>query len=87
MDRTWQSSFAGAGVGFLVGVVLVQMMARSYPDNDTTAVTLFVGVFLAGAGAVAGAVTGGAADLLEFLKRRDEAERDAPETGESESRP
>jgi hypothetical protein len=45
-----------------------------------------VGVFLAGAGAVAGALTGGAADLLEFLRRRDEAARDAQAQPESESR-
>jgi hypothetical protein len=86
MVRTWLYPVAGAGVGFLVGLLLVQMMAGGQPASDTVAVTLFVGVFLAGAGAVAGALTGGAADLLEFLRRRDEAARDAPEHSEPESR-
>lgn len=85
MERTWLSSFAGAGVGFLVGAVLVQLMARGYPDRDTTGMTLIVGVFLAGAGAVAGALVGGVADLQEFLKRRDEAARGAQAQDESES--
>jgi hypothetical protein len=45
-----------------------------------------VGVFLAGAGAVAGAVTGGVADLLAYFRRRDEAARNAQKRCESQSR-
>jgi len=38
---------------------------------------LFVGCFLAGAGAIAGAIIGGVADLQEFFKRKDQAPREA----------
>jgi hypothetical protein len=73
MVRTWLNSLAGGAVGFLVGAIIVSMMSRGHPDSDTTAITLFVGVFLAGAGAVAGAIIGGAADLLEHFKKREQA--------------
>jgi len=88
MVRTWLYSFAGAGVGFLVGfvlVLLVRMTAGAQPPSDMAAVTLFLGGFLAGAGAVAGALIGGVADLLAYFRRRDEAVRDAQAQCESES--
>src|SRR5262245_24161672 len=86
MVRTWIYPFAGAGAGFLTGLVLVRIMAGGQPPSDTVAVSLFVGVFLAGAGAVAGALAGGAADLLEFLKGKDESARNAKSQSDSESR-
>ena len=49
-------------------------------------VALFIGGLLAGAGAVAGALIGGVADLMQFFRRRDEAGKDAPAQDESESR-
>jgi hypothetical protein len=63
MGRTWLYSFAGAGIGFLVGFVIVQLMAGASSPSETTAITLFVGTFLAGTGAIAGAITGGVAEL------------------------
>jgi uncharacterized membrane-anchored protein YhcB (DUF1043 family) len=85
MVRTWLYSFAGAGVGFFVGFVLVRMMSGAQPASDTGFIILFMGGFLAGAGAVAGAIIGGVADLLEFFKRREQARREAQVPRESES--
>ena len=85
MVRTWLYSFAGAGVGFFVGFVLVWMMSGGRPASDKAAITLFMGGLLAGAGAVAGALIGGVAALLAFFRRRDEAARDAQGQRESES--
>ena len=83
MGRTLFSSFAGAGIGFLVAFVIASMTgALSTPDGG--AGILFVGTFLGGIGAIAGAIIGGVADLLEFFKRREEA-RQAQEQGKSES--
>jgi hypothetical protein len=82
MGRTWLYSFAGAGIGFLVAVVIVQMMVGPSPPSETTAITLFVGIFLAGTGAIAGAITGGVA---EFVKRMDQArETQGPRASEPE---
>ena len=36
---------------------------------------MFVGSFLAGTGAIAGAIIGGVADLLEFFRKKDQASR------------
>jgi len=72
MYRAWIYSFAGAGFGFLIGVVIVLIMTATQP-GDKTPVFLVVGVFLFGAGAVAGAIIGGVADLVEFFKRREQA--------------
>lgn len=71
MGHTWVYSLAGAGVGFLVGFAGVWMMALATRPGDAFAVALFVGVFLAGSGAIAGAIIGGVADLLKFFKRRE----------------
>jgi hypothetical protein len=49
------------------------MMFGSQPARDTGAVILFVGTFLAGTGAIAGAVIGGVADLRAFFTRKDQA--------------
>ena len=78
MGRTLVSSLAGAGVGFLVGIAGVYMVSGSQPARDTGAVILFVGAFLAGAGAIAGAIIGGVADLREFFTRKGEATKEAP---------
>jgi hypothetical protein len=69
MGRTLLYPFAGAVIGFLFGSVLVQMMAGAASPSETTAITLFVGTFLAGTGAIAGAILGG----VDFLKRREQA--------------
>jgi hypothetical protein len=80
MGRTLLYPFAGAGIGFLVAFVIVRIMAGASPPSDTTAITLFVGTFLAGTGAIAGAIIGG----VESFKRRQQA-REEQVQRESES--
>jgi hypothetical protein len=77
MGRTLLCSLAGAGAGFLVGFAVVNMAAGARPASDTGPAALFVGVFLAGFGAIAGAIIGGVADLREYFKRKDQAPREA----------
>ena len=77
MGRTLLCSFAGAGVGFLVGYAGVSVTAGPQPTSDTGPMILFVGSFLAGTGAIAGAVIGGVAELREFFTRKNEAPREA----------
>ena len=77
MGRTLLCSLAGAGVGFLVGFAAVHIAVGAEPARDTGAITLFVGVFLAGTGAIAGAIIGGVADLQEFFRRKDQAPGEA----------
>jgi hypothetical protein len=72
MVRTLIGSVAGAGTGCFVAVVAVQIAAGGQPGSDAGPVTLFVGVFLAGAGAIAGAIIGGVADLVAFFKRKNQ---------------
>jgi hypothetical protein len=73
MVRTVIGSVVGAGVGFVMGLAgmsaIVGVMEGG--DRDARAVCVFVGVFLAGAGAIAGAVIGGVADLLGYWRRKD----------------
>jgi hypothetical protein len=73
MSRTLLCSLAGAGVGFLLGAVGVAIASDGQAGRDTAAITLFVGSFLAGMGAIAGAVIGGVADLREFFTKKDQA--------------
>jgi hypothetical protein len=60
---------AGAALGFLTALILVTVMVGGASPGETAAITLFVGAFLAGCGAIAGAILGG----LASLKRRQEA--------------
>lgn len=86
MGRTLRCSLAGAGVGFLVGFGAVcMMMPAAQPASDTGSVLLFVGSFLAGTGAIAGAVIGGVADLQEFVMTKDQTPRGAQDRDKSES--
>jgi hypothetical protein len=77
MGRTLLCSLAGAGAGFLVGFAAVQIAAGAQPKGDTGPISLFVGIFLAGSGAIAGAIIGGVGDLREFFRRKDQAPREA----------
>ncbi len=77
MGRALVCSLAGAGIGFLAGFAGVSIMAGAQPASDSVVVSFFVGVFLAGAGAIAGAVIGGVADLREFFTRKRQASREA----------
>lgn len=73
MGRASLCSLAGAGAGFLVGFAAVSLAAGPQPPSDTGAILLFVGSFLAGTGAIAGAILGAVADLRESLSSRDRA--------------
>jgi hypothetical protein len=76
MVRTLLCSLAGAGAGFLVGFAAVSMTLGAQSSRDIVAVMLFVSIFLAGTGAIAGAIIGGVADLREFFTRKDQAPRE-----------
>lgn len=71
MVRTLAGSLVGAGAGFLAGFLgmtaVLSMMEEG--GKDTLAVSIFVGVFLTGAGAIAGAVIGAVADLLAYYRK------------------
>jgi hypothetical protein len=84
MGRTFLCSLAGVGAGFLVGLAVIHMAAGAQPASDTGPAALFVGVFLAGCGAIAGAIIGGVADLREFLKWKDQTPREAQDRDNSE---
>jgi hypothetical protein len=73
MGFTWLYSLAGAVIGFLAGSILVQMMVGVSPPSDTSAITLFVGTFLAGTGAIAGAIIGAAVESSKRTERAGEA--------------
>jgi len=65
MTRLLVYPFAGAACGLLAAVMIVPVFSGNAPD--TAGVTLFVGTFLAGSGAIAGAILGG----VDMLMRRE----------------
>jgi formate hydrogenlyase subunit 3/multisubunit Na+/H+ antiporter MnhD subunit len=69
MGRAGLCSFAGAGIGFLAGFAIVWMTLGGQPASDLTAISMFVGCFLAGCGAISGAIIGRA----EFRANRQPA--------------
>jgi hypothetical protein len=77
MGRTLLCSLAGAGAGFLVGFVVIPVAAGAQPGSDTGPVVMCLAIFLAGTGAIAGAIIGGVAELREFSKRKDQPPREA----------
>jgi hypothetical protein len=76
-------SLAGAAAGFFAGFVVV--MAGANSGSDTGAIILFLGSLLAGPGAIAGAIVGGAADWWGFPSRDERSPRQARGRDESES--
>ena len=84
MGRTLLCSLAGAGAGFLVGFAGVWMASGGRPASDTGFIIMCMGSFLAGTGAIAGAIIGGVADLREFFRRKDQAPREAQDRAKSE---
>jgi hypothetical protein len=82
MGRTMLGSLTGAVVGFLAGYAGVCITAGGQPASDTGAIILFVGSFLAGTGAIAGAIIGGVADLRELSRNSDRAPREAQDRDE-----
>lgn len=87
MARTALYSFAGAGVGFLLAFVAVAAMTGREPAHDTAGISLVLGSVVAGLGAVAGALIGGTADLLDYFRKRDDAARGAPAQHDPDSTP
>jgi hypothetical protein len=85
MGRTLLCSLGGAGAGLPVGLAVVRMAAGAQPASDTAPVIIFVGIFLAGTGAIAGAIIGDVADLLAFFRRKDQARREAQDRDKSGS--
>jgi hypothetical protein len=72
MSRSFVGSLTGAGIGLLLGFVGVGVASGGESARDTGAIVLFVGSFLAGAGAIAGAVIGGVSDVRKLLHKQDE---------------
>jgi hypothetical protein len=68
MGRALVYCFAGAGIGFLAGFVIVGLISGPHPPSDAGVIGMFVGTFLAGTGAIAGAILGAVA---EFIKRNE----------------
>jgi hypothetical protein len=85
MGRTLLCSLGGTVAGFLVGFAAVHIAAGEQPHSDAGPMAFFVGIFLAGSGAIAGAIIGGVADLREFFARKEQASREARDRRESES--
>jgi hypothetical protein len=82
MGRTLRCSLAGAATGLLAGCVVVFIIGRGQPASDTVPIALFVGVFLAGPGAIAGAIIGGVAELRELSKVKAQTPREAQDRDE-----
>lgn len=73
MRRAMLGALTGAGVGFFAGFVIVQIflhIVERETTPDSTGMVLILGVFLAGAGAIAGAIVGGVTDLKEFFQKK-----------------
>jgi hypothetical protein len=85
MGRTLFCSLVGAGVGFLVGYAIVRVTSGAQPASDATAIVIILGSFLAGTGAIAGAIIGGVADLREFFGKKGQAPREAQDRDSSEA--
>lgn len=77
MSRSFIGSLAGAGVGFLVACVGIAILSGGESSRDTGGIILLLGSFLAAAGAIAGAVIGGVADLREYFTKKDQAKDQA----------
>lgn len=80
MRHTWLFPLAGASLGYLGAMVIVPLMLGTQPASDRNAITLFVGTFLAGTGAIAGALSGGAAE--SFKNRQRASDANAPRESE-----
>jgi hypothetical protein len=59
-------------------------LATAPEARDVTAISFLVGVFLAGTGAIAGAIIGGVADLREFFRKKDQNPREAQDRDKPE---
>ena len=73
MSWAFVGSLAGAVVGFLTGCVCAAIASGGEVMRDTIPFTLLFACFLAGPGAIAGAVIGGVSDLREFCAKKDRA--------------
>jgi hypothetical protein len=75
MFRMLLCSLAGAGAGFLVCAVALCILTSGQPTAGDIGIMVVLGLFIAGMGAIAGAIVGGTADLREYFKRRDRESR------------
>lgn len=75
MGRTLLCSLGGALSGFILTAVVISITAgaSSGRPGDAGPIIAIIGIFIAGMGAIAGAIVGGVADLREFFRRRDQA--------------
>lgn len=79
MSRLLMYPFAGAACGALTAVVIVPAIGGN--SEESFGMTVVVGTFLAGAGAVAGAILGAAELFVTSMDRaRIVSEQDAPKT-------
>jgi hypothetical protein len=72
MSRALAGSIVGAVIGFVAGYVGVAVTVGPNPPSDISGMVLILGSFLAAAGAIAGAVIGGFAELRESCKKKDQ---------------
>jgi hypothetical protein len=79
MGRTLLCSLAGAVAGFLISAAVILIVATSFGGRptatDTAPIIAILGIFIAGMGAIAGAIIGGVADLKEFFRKKDQSSR------------
>jgi gas vesicle protein len=73
MTRTLVGSLIGAAIGYFAGYVGVTLVVGNYPSADIGWPVLCVGSFLAGTGAIAGAIVGGVTELRESSGRKSRA--------------
>lgn len=75
MRRTLLCSLAGVVAGFLLTAVVISITAGATGGRsaDTGPIIAILGIFIAGMGAIAGAIIGGVADLREFYRTKDKA--------------
>ncbi len=79
MERALLCSLAGAGIGFASAFPIVGVMTGGESARDTAAITLFVGTFLSGTGAIAGAIVGRAGSAQTRQQARiEQTPRESP---------
>ncbi len=76
MARALVGSLIGAAIGYFAGYLGVALVAGNYPSADIGVPVLCVGSFLAGTGAIAGAIVGGVTELREASGRKNQARSD-----------
>jgi hypothetical protein len=81
MKRTLFCSFVGAGIGVLAAIVFGSMTGALSSRDGGALIILFIGTFLAGIGAIAGAIIGGVAELMTFLREKEQTRESQVHSG------